>query len=206
MILAPCAFAIFSSRDPEDARPAGFKSLKTSRSNQVSRPANSSPAHSSPASSRTASWRIPRPATFGEYDLVLKTDTPSPREAIAQPAFAAAPTYAEPTVPKRSPAASNLLGIAEEAEAKSLAAQVYAAQASKTAAAAMARAAAARAAAATALAVEAERAVAEAHRMADAVRRAYETAPASVGPQNHALPETHPSMDFPRSHVIRRAA
>jgi hypothetical protein len=197
MILAPCAFAIFSAKDPEDARPAGFKSLKPNRSSSMSKPANS----------KLASWRIPRPATFGgEYDLILKPEPSGAREIISQPAFAAAPTYVEPSATKRSPAANNLLGLAEQAEARSVAAQVYAAQAAKDAAAAMARAAAARAAAATALAVEAERAVAEAHRMADAVRRAYETAPPSVGPQNHALPETHPSMDFPRSHVIRRAA
>jgi hypothetical protein len=201
MLLLPCAFAIFSSRDPEDSRQAGFKPLRSSRSSssQVTRP----------NPSKLASWRIPRPSTFGgDYDLVLEANGTAPAhgEIIQQPASATAPTYTQPAVAKRSSASNSLLGIAEEAEARSVAAQVYAAQASKSAAAAMARAAAARAAAATALAVEAERAVAEAHRMADAVRRAYETAPPSVGPTNHHLPETHPSMDFPRSHVIRRAA
>ena len=101
---------------------------------------------------------------------------------------------------------SSLAHLASDAEAQATAAQIRAAQANKDALEAIARAASARAAAATALAAEAQRAVSEASRVADAVRRAYETAPASVGPTQHALPETHPSMDFPRSHVIRRAA
>ena len=136
MILAPCAFAIFSSRDPEDAKPAGYKSLRPGHSSKSSKP------------SKTAGWRIPRPSTFADYDLVLDGNRTESREAISQNAFQAAPTYATaPAASRRSPAAASLLGIAEDAEARSVAAQVYAAQASKNAAAAMVRAAAARAAA-----------------------------------------------------------
>jgi hypothetical protein len=205
MILAPCAFAIFTSRD--DKR----EDTKNSRARLKSRSTSSGSRFLAPVPRTFATgWRATLPARADEYDLVLTGDPTFTRAAVADPASFVLPSdsprvYITPPV-QRSRGASNLLSAAADAEADSIAAQVYAAQANKAALAAAARAASARAAAATALAVEAERAVAEATRLAAAVRRAYETAPASVGPEKHALPETHPSMDFPRSHVIHRAA
>jgi hypothetical protein len=182
MILAPCAFAIFSSKDKEE--PKGVTTRRTGSNRDGS----------------ASSWRST--SASGEYDLVLQKDP-----AVARPKASAVPAvFVSAPAAQKTRAANSLLSAAANAEADSIVAQVYAAQAAKAAAAAMARAASARAAAATALAIEAERAVAEATRLAAAVRRAYETAPPSVGPKNHALPETHPSMDFPRSHVIHRAA
>jgi hypothetical protein len=194
MLLLPCAFAVFSSRDKEETL-----SL-TARKNAGTR-------------TITGSWRAAHPAA--EYDIVPQGDQVDPPLARPKPSPSAAPAPAPAALAQASTrhaatssqrVASTLLGAAALAEAESIAAQVYAAQANKTAKEAIARSAAARAATATALAREAERAVAEATRVADAVRRAYETAPASIGPERHALPESHPSMDFPRSHVIRRAA
>ena len=192
MILAPCAFAIFSSKENED----GPQPRRLVARNFIK------------SRSYPATWRATHPSLSAEYDLVLSGD-PQPARAHAitephsHPAVTLRPT---PSSVRQLRASANLLNVAAAAEADSVAAQLQAARANKAALTAAARAAAARAAAATALAVEAERAVAEAARLAAAMRRAYETAPASVGPEHHALPETHPSMDFPRSHVIHRAA
>ncbi len=191
MILAPCAFAIFSSKEKEDGpRPRRLAARDFIKSRTV-----------------PASWRATHPALSSEYDLVLPGDPQLTRPASAESYPATALTVRPiPSAIRQLRNSANLLNAAEAAEAASIAAHVHAARANKAALTAAARAAAARAAAATALAVEAERAVAEAARLAAAMRRAYETAPASVGPENHALPESHPSMDFPRSHVIHRAA
>ncbi len=192
MILAPCAFAIFSSKDKEESHPPRARFISP-------KPSGSRPS---------GSWRATNAQPAAEYDLILPSD-PTPNRAplaIPEGVYSTTSTTSQMLSGQRARHASKLLNLAADAEAQSIAAQVYAAQANKAALEAAARAASARAAAATALAAEAEKAVAEAARMADAVRRAYETAPPSVGPQQHALPETHPSMDFPRSHVIRRAA
>jgi hypothetical protein len=183
MLLAPCAFAIFSSREKEEPRMSGTGAGRRR--------------------TQSSSWRATTAAPAAEYDLILPTDPEARGPALTIPQS----VYSSSAITQRPRSrSSNLANLASDAEAQAIAAQIRAAQANKDALEAIARAASARAAAATALAAEAQRAVAEASRVADAVRRAYETAPASVGPTQHALPETHPSMDFPRSHVIRRAA
>jgi hypothetical protein len=190
MLLLPCAFAVFSAREREDQKD---KRQPASRNELADGP-------------QAASWRAARPAAPGSYDLEPRPADRPMDPPLARPKANVPAAAPQTPLTRRTRGASTLLGLAAEAEADSIAAQVYAAQANKAALEAIARSAAARAAAATALAEEAQRAVAEAARLAAAVRRAYETAPPSVGPERHALPESHPSMDFPRSHVIRRAA
>ena len=94
---------------------------------------------------------------------------------------------------------------AERTWAEALIAQVEAARANAAALSALARAAAAKADAAAELAEIAAREMEEAAQMAATVREKYARDAQGSGPKSE-LPETHPSLDFPRSRGPRRAA
>ncbi|RXH55058.1 hypothetical protein [Granulicella sibirica] len=94
---------------------------------------------------------------------------------------------------------------AEWAQIEALLAQADAARADAVALMALARAAAAKADAAAELAEIAAREMEDAAHLAATIREGYARDARGGGP-NSPLPETHPSLDFPRSRGPRRAA
>ena len=99
--------------------------------------------------------------------------------------------------------AEQLAAMVGKAEEEAIEAHAAAARAHAAALIAAARAASARAEVAAEAAEAAALVAEEAHRVVEAARAAQLRA---TTPAPRDLPANHPSLDFPRSHVIRRAA
>jgi hypothetical protein len=198
MLIAPCAVALWGDRKKKAKRNAAAAPkqraevrVPVAREPVVNRRSDSVPVFAPPAAVASAA-RPPRPRSY--------TQGPDPYELAAslyaQPASSFVETYVEP--------------LSERDEAEALLAQAAAAKAKAAALAEAARAAQAKAHAAAEVANQTARAAAIAHKAAQTERdiqaqiTAQEQARTASG--EHVLPETHPSLDFPRSGRPRRAA
>ena len=194
MLITPCAFAVAAGRRKDReleealAEPNRLKSLvfEPMTADEDTVAANLGAGTSAEPES-VASGLIPAVEAEGELEA---TGTPAERLLV-------------PIGQNRTD--TFLQRRAERTRGEALIAQAEAAKADAAALLALARAAAAKADAAAELAEIAAREMEEAAQLASTVRERYARDAQESGPSS-PLPETHPSLDFPRSRGPRRAA
>jgi len=231
MLIAPCAIALLGDRGKSQegsAAPAGAKTKATPEPKlpitSMERPAHSVPMLTPPpaievreAFVSTAYTQPPRLYTQGPDPYAEAARLYGQPESLFVQPYAKAQQRPREVAPPHSVAQSmvhtqsalSLRQAAEQAETEALQAQAVAVKAHAAALAAAARAAQAKANAAAELANQAAREAEVAHRAADYERdmqaqiTAQEQAHTVHG--EHHLPESHPSLNFPRSGRGRRA-
>ena len=194
MLVAPCAFAVSASRRREREFEAALAEPKRLEA-LVIEPALA-------ADEKAAVVDVSAPAV-AEAEIVVSAPVEFAEEA-AEMEVEAVPVERRRVPRIQSRTATFLQKRAERAHSEALMAQVVAAKADAAALMALAKAAAAKADAAAELAAIAAREMEEAAYVAATVRDSYAKDAQGTGPKS-PLPETHPSLDFPRSRG-RRAA
>lgn len=215
MLIAPCAIALIGDRrKAKEAVPGGTKPAEPDAKSKA-QPATSpapmkNPPHSVPVLTSSPAMEKASPAEIKR--LQPSVERPSPYERAAR-FYAPSENSIKPSLQEKGnavPPPGPVSHDTEQAEAAALLAQVAAAKARAAALAEAARAAQAKAKQAAEIARQTARAAEEAHRAAEYERdiQAQITAQeqARIASGEHLLPESHPSLDFPRSGRGRRAA